>query len=50
MSIHANAFSETMRWSDGESHAMNQFWPLLVRTLPANVVFLADLGRSLMGV
>ncbi|PQM42522.1 uncharacterized protein Pyn_14014 [Prunus yedoensis var. nudiflora] len=49
MAIRANAFPEGTQWSEGESRAMNQFWPLLVRALPADVVFIADPEGSLMG-
>ncbi|CAN6548895.1 unnamed protein product [Malus baccata var. baccata] len=49
MSIRANAFPEATQWSEGEIRAMNQFWPLLVRALPADVVFIADPEGSLVG-
>ncbi|KAB2617632.1 anthranilate phosphoribosyltransferase-like [Pyrus ussuriensis x Pyrus communis] len=47
MLIHAHTFSKATQWSRGEGGAMNQFQPLLVPTLPPNVVSIADLKRSL---
>ncbi|OWM76102.1 hypothetical protein CDL15_Pgr009748 [Punica granatum] len=49
MTIRANAFPEATQWSEGERHAMNTFWPLLVRALPPDVIFLADPEGSIMG-
>lgn len=50
MTIRANAFPETTQWSEGERRAMNAFWPELVRTLPHDVIFIADPEGSIMGV
>lgn len=50
MTIRANAFPEPTQWSEGERRAMNTFWPLLVRALPPDVIFLADPEDSIMGV
>lgn len=50
MTIRANAFPEATQWSDGERRAMSRFWPLLVRALPPDVVFVADPEGSIMGV
>ncbi|XP_057949860.1 uncharacterized protein LOC131144918 isoform X2 [Malania oleifera] len=50
MTIRANAFPEATQWSEGEIHAMNTFWPLLVQALPPDVIFIADPEGSLMGV
>lgn len=49
MTIRANSFPEATQWSEGERHAMNRFWPLLVRALPSDVIFLADPEGSIMG-
>ncbi|KAF2301665.1 hypothetical protein GH714_028556 [Hevea brasiliensis] len=49
MTIRANAFPEATRWSEGEKQAMNNFWPLLVRALPPDVIFIADPEGSIMG-
>lgn len=50
MTIRANCFPEATQWSEGESRAMNKYWPLLVRVLPPDVVFIADPEGSLMGI
>lgn len=50
MTIRANAFPEATQWSDGERRAMNKFWPLLVRVLPPDVLFIADPEGSIMGI
>ncbi|XP_022776142.1 uncharacterized protein LOC111317899 isoform X2 [Durio zibethinus] len=50
MTIRANAFPEATQWSEGERHAMNIFWPLLVRALPPDVIFIADPEGSIMGL
>ncbi|KAH7515678.1 hypothetical protein FEM48_Zijuj10G0052100 [Ziziphus jujuba var. spinosa] len=50
MTIRANAFPEATQWSEGERRAMNKFWPLLVRALPSDVIFIADPEGSIMGV
>ncbi|XP_043707422.1 anthranilate phosphoribosyltransferase [Telopea speciosissima] len=49
MTIRANSFPEATQWSEGERRAMNKFWPLLHRTLPADVIFIADPEGSIMG-
>ncbi|KAK6242132.1 hypothetical protein QQP08_007145 [Theobroma cacao] len=49
MTIRANAFPEATQWSEGESRAMNIFWPLLARALPADMIFIADPEGSIMG-
>ncbi|KAK9275995.1 hypothetical protein L1049_005526 [Liquidambar formosana] len=50
MTIRANSFPEETQWSEGERRAMNTFWPLLVRALPSDVIFIADPEGSTMGV
>ncbi|KAK3223436.1 hypothetical protein Dsin_010461 [Dipteronia sinensis] len=50
MTIRANAFPEATQWSEGERRAMNTFWPLLVRALPPDVIFIADPEGSIMGM
>lgn len=50
MTIRANAFPEATQWSEGERHAMNTYWPLLVRALPPDVIFIADPEGSTMGL
>ncbi|RDX76428.1 trpD, partial [Mucuna pruriens] len=50
MTIRANAFPEATQWSEGETHAMKTFWPLLVRVLPADVIFIADPEGMMMGM
>lgn len=50
MTIRANVFPEATQWSEGERCAMNTFWPLLVRALPPDVIFIADPEGSIMGV
>ncbi|KAL2903359.1 Anthranilate phosphoribosyltransferase [Bienertia sinuspersici] len=50
MTIRANAFPEATQWSEGERRAMNAFWPELVRTLPHDVIFIADPEGSIMGL
>lgn len=50
MTIRANAFPEATQWSEGERRAMNTFWPLLIRALPPDVIFIADPEGSIMGV
>ncbi|XP_054793014.1 uncharacterized protein LOC129298612 [Prosopis cineraria] len=50
MSIRANAFPEATQWSEGETRAMKTLWPLLVRVLPSDVIFIADPEGSIMGV
>ncbi|KAK8665151.1 hypothetical protein V6N13_005325 [Hibiscus sabdariffa] len=42
--------SEETQWSEGERHAMNIFWPLLLRALPPDVIFIADPEGSIMGL
>ncbi|CAN8235719.1 unnamed protein product [Cochlearia groenlandica] len=49
MTIRANAFPEETQWSEGEKRAMDVFWPLLVRVLPPDVLFIADPEGSLLG-
>ncbi|XP_010248603.1 PREDICTED: uncharacterized protein LOC104591460 [Nelumbo nucifera] len=49
MTIRANAFPEATQWSEGERRAMDKFWPLLVRALPSDIIFLADPEGSIMG-
>lgn len=49
MTIRANAFPEATQWSEGERRAMNTFWPLLMRALPPDVIFIADPEGSIMG-
>uniref|UniRef100_A0A803PGU5 Anthranilate phosphoribosyltransferase n=1 Tax=Cannabis sativa TaxID=3483 RepID=A0A803PGU5_CANSA len=49
MTIRANAFPEATQWSEGERRAMNTFWPLLVRALPPDVIFIADPEGSIIG-
>ncbi|KAK0575126.1 hypothetical protein LWI29_034353 [Acer saccharum] len=50
MTIRANSFPEATQWSEGERRAMNTFWPLLVRALPPDVIFIADPEGSIMGM
>ncbi|KAK8564450.1 hypothetical protein V6N13_005325 [Hibiscus sabdariffa] len=50
MTIRANSFPEETQWSEGERHAMNIFWPLLLRALPPDVIFIADPEGSIMGL
>lgn len=50
MTIRANAFPEATQWSEGETRAMNTLWPLLVRVLPSDVIFIADPEGSIMGL
>ncbi|KAL1365521.1 hypothetical protein HN51_013544 [Arachis hypogaea] len=50
MTIRANAFPEATQWSEGETRAMKTFWPLLVRALPSDVIFVADPEGSMMGL
>ncbi|GLJ40502.1 hypothetical protein SUGI_0835150 [Cryptomeria japonica] len=49
MTIRANAFPEATQWSEGETRAINAYWPLLTETLPQDVLFIADPEGSLMG-
>lgn len=49
MTIRANVFPEATQWSEGEKKAMTTFWPLLIRVLPPDVIFLADPEGSIMG-
>ncbi|KAL5718196.1 hypothetical protein ACHQM5_011128 [Ranunculus cassubicifolius] len=49
MTIRANAFPEATQWSEGEKRAMDEYWPLLVRALPHDVIFVADPEGSIMG-
>ncbi|ESQ28155.1 hypothetical protein EUTSA_v10018314mg [Eutrema salsugineum] len=49
MTIRANAFPGETQWSEGEKRAMDVFWPLLVRALPPDVLFIADPEGSLLG-
>eukprot|EP01018_Ginkgo_biloba_P009508 Gb_21098 [translate_table: standard] len=49
MTIRANAFPVATQWSEGETRAMNAYWPLLVQVLPPDVLFIADPEGSLMG-
>lgn len=49
MTIRANAFPVATQWSEGETRAMNAYWPLFIQTLPHDVLFLADPEGSLMG-
>ncbi|KAI3500207.1 hypothetical protein L1887_36025 [Cichorium endivia] len=48
MTIRANIFPEATQWSEGERRAMDTYWPLLVRNLPSDIIFLADLEGSIM--
>ncbi|KAK2983348.1 hypothetical protein RJ640_016086 [Escallonia rubra] len=50
MTIRANAFPEPTQWSEGERRAINTYWPLLVRVLPQDILFIADPEGSIMGV
>lgn len=50
MTIRANAFPEPTQWSEGERRAMNAYWPLLVRVLSPDIVFIADPEGSIMGM
>ncbi|XP_028769365.1 uncharacterized protein LOC114726819 [Neltuma alba] len=50
MTIRANAFPEETQWSEGETRAMKTFWPLLVRVLPSDIIFIAEPEGSIMGV
>lgn len=50
MTIRANAFPEPTQWSEGERRAMNAYWPLLVRVLSPDLVFIADPEGSIMGM
>ncbi|XP_027346740.1 uncharacterized protein LOC113858341 [Abrus precatorius] len=50
MTIRANAFPEATQWSEGETRAMKTFWPLLVKALPPDVIFVADPEGLMMGV
>lgn len=50
MTIRANAFPEATQWSEGEMRAMKTFWPLLVRVLPPDIVFIADPEGLMMGL
>ncbi|CAK9173747.1 unnamed protein product [Ilex paraguariensis] len=50
MTIRANAFPEATQWSEGERHAMNVYWPRLVRALPPDIIFIADPEGSNMGL
>ncbi|GMJ08224.1 hypothetical protein like AT1G70570 [Hibiscus trionum] len=50
MTIRANSFPEETQWSEGERRAMNIFWPLLLRALPPDVIFIADPEGSIMGL
>ncbi|MBA0613709.1 hypothetical protein Godav_014088, partial [Gossypium davidsonii] len=50
MTIRANAFPEATQWSEVERCAMKKFWPLLVRALPPDVIFIADPEGSIMGL
>uniref|UniRef100_A0A2P2K2N7 Anthranilate phosphoribosyltransferase n=1 Tax=Rhizophora mucronata TaxID=61149 RepID=A0A2P2K2N7_RHIMU len=49
MTIRTNAFPEPTQWSEGEKRAMDRFWPVLARVLPADVIFVADPEGSIMG-
>lgn len=49
MTIRANVFPEQTQWSEGERKAMDEYWPLLVRALPKDVIFIADPEGSIMG-
>ncbi|XP_071690944.1 uncharacterized protein [Rutidosis leptorrhynchoides] len=48
MTIRANAFPEPTQWSEGERRAMDAYWPHLIRTLPLDIIFLADPEGSIM--
>ncbi|GJZ89876.1 hypothetical protein Tco_0661803 [Tanacetum coccineum] len=48
MTIRANAFPEPTQWSEGERRAMEAYWPHLIRTLPSDIIFLADPEGSIM--
>ncbi|KAI3738993.1 hypothetical protein L2E82_29322 [Cichorium intybus] len=48
MTIRANIFPEATQWSEGERRAMETYWPLLVRNLPSDIIFLADPEGSIM--
>ncbi|KAJ8773522.1 hypothetical protein K2173_005768 [Erythroxylum novogranatense] len=49
MTIRANAFPEATQWSEVEKRVMDRYWPILVRTLPPDVIFIADPEGSIMG-
>ncbi|KAH9325744.1 hypothetical protein KI387_005922, partial [Taxus chinensis] len=49
MTVRANAFPAATQWSEGETRAMNAYWPLLIENLPQDVLFIADPEGSLMG-
>lgn len=49
MTIRANAFPEETQWSEGETRAMNTYWPHLVRVLSPDIIFIAD-PEGIMGV
>ncbi|KAG5520806.1 hypothetical protein RHGRI_033396 [Rhododendron griersonianum] len=49
MTIRANAFPEETQWSEGETRAMNTYWPDLVRVLSPDIIFIAD-PEGIMGV
>ncbi|CAM8878514.1 unnamed protein product [Rhodiola kirilowii] len=50
MTIRATVFPEATQWSEGERHAMNTYWPQLIRALPTDVIFIADPEGSTMGL
>ncbi|KAM7252538.1 hypothetical protein ACFE04_024421 [Oxalis oulophora] len=50
MTIRANTFPQETQWTEGETRAMTTLWPLLARTLPPDVMFIADPEGSLMGL
>ncbi|KAB2090829.1 hypothetical protein ES319_A03G148800v1 [Gossypium barbadense] len=50
MTIRADAFPKATQWSEEERCAMKKFWPLLVRALPPDVIFIADPEGSIMGL
>ncbi|KAM7484196.1 hypothetical protein LguiA_000205 [Lonicera macranthoides] len=49
MTIRANTFPEPTQWSEGERRAMSTYWPLLVRVLSPDIIFIADPEGSIMG-
>lgn len=49
MTLRANCFPHPTRWSEGEQKAMSEFWPILYKCLPQEVLFLADPEGTIMG-
>eukprot|EP00249_Psilotum_nudum_P012609 c23883_g1_i2 orf=642-2057(+) len=48
MTIRANSFPSETQWCEGERKAMTNYWPLLLQTLPPDVLFVADPEGSMM--